>query len=70
MDQELNIKGGFIFSPIFEQEEDCQNSPFVFEKFDLVQKLPTDYKDIRKAGNLLKSKKNKKVSNKKLITSE
>jgi hypothetical protein len=43
-----NIKGQFIFSPIFEKEEDCIDNPFVFEKFDLSDKTPKDYPECRK----------------------
>lgn len=64
MDQEKNIKGQFLFSPIFEKEEDCLDNPFVFEKFELATKSPTDYPNVRKASNLLRRKKNKsKVMN-------
>jgi hypothetical protein len=56
-----NIKGQFIFSPIFEKEEDCIDNPFVFEKFDLSDKTPKDYPECRKQGLLLRQKKSKKV---------
>ena len=57
MESEKNIKGQFMFSPIFESEDDCRDNPFVFEKFDLKTKLPTEYQEIRKAGNLYRLKK-------------
>ena len=51
------IKKEFIFSPIFEKEEDCIDNPFVFEKFDLAVKSPVDgYPDKRMSGLLLKEK--------------
>jgi len=33
--EKSGIKKEFIFSNIFEKEEDCTDNPFVFEKFDL-----------------------------------
>lgn len=54
-------KNAFMFSPIFEREEDCQDNPFVFEKFELADKTPTSYDTVQKAGYLLRMKK-KKVS--------
>ena len=54
------IKKEFIFSPIFEKEEDCIDNPFVFEKFDLAAKSPTDgYPNKKIAGLLLKEKSNR-----------
>lgn len=35
MEEEKAVRDTFLFSPIFEQETDCQNNPFVFEKFEL-----------------------------------
>jgi len=51
------IKKEFIFSPIFEKEEDCIDNPFVFEKFDLSNKSPLEgYPEKRMSGLLLKEK--------------
>lgn len=55
------IKGQFIFSPIFEKEEECKNAPFVFEKFELQNKTPADYPDKTIQGPLLRMKKKKQV---------
>jgi hypothetical protein len=61
MEEEKAVRDTFLFSPIFEQEADCQNNPFVFEKFELQPIAPNDVPKIRKQGHLLKRKKIKKV---------
>jgi hypothetical protein len=57
------IKNQFIFSPIFEKEEDCIDNPFVFKKFELTSRSPKDsYPLKRMDGLLLRQKKSKKVT--------
>jgi hypothetical protein len=60
---ETNVRGAFLFSPIFEKEEDCRDNPFVFEKFDLTDRGPEDLKSPVMKGFLLRQKKEKGVSN-------
>jgi hypothetical protein len=51
------IKKEFIFSPIFEKEEDCTDHPFVFEKTNLAEKSPLDgYPEKRMSGLMYKEK--------------
>lgn len=55
--EKSGIKKEFIFSNIFEKEEDCTDNPFVFEKFDLQTKSPLDdYPNKHISGLLLKDK--------------
>ena len=56
------VRGQFIFSPIFESEEECKNNPFVLEKFDLKTRSPANYPDLIMAGILLRLKKKKLVN--------
>ena len=61
MKQHLGIKGQFIMSTIFETPEECKNNPFIFEKYDLQTKNPTEYPAIKRASNILRMiHKNKK----------
>ena len=55
------IRSQFLFSEIFEREEDIQDNPFVFEKFELGAKKEA-YKRTRIEGTLLKKRKAAKVS--------
>lgn len=58
MEDKSNRKIPFIFSNIFESEEDCKNNPFVFEKFGLKTNVdPKDYKDSLFEGLLFIMKK-------------
>jgi hypothetical protein len=61
MKQHAGIKGQFINSSIFETQEECKNNPFLFEKYDLQTKGPTEYDNIKRSGKLLRMmQKNKK----------
>ena len=55
-----NIRGQFLFSEIFEKEEDIKDNPFVFEKFELGPKK-SDYQGQKMSGTLLKKRKTKEV---------
>ena len=55
-----NIRGQFLFSEIFEKEEDIKDNPFVFEKFELGPKK-SDYQGQKMSGTLLKKRKAKEV---------
>ena len=55
-----NIRGQFLFSEIFEKEEDIKDNPFVFEKFELGPKM-SDYQGQKMSGTLLKKRKTKEV---------
>ena len=45
----------FLFSNIFESEEEAKNNPFVFEKHSLAQRKD-DYGDVKYEGALFKKK--------------
>ena len=52
------MKTQFLYSTIFEKEEDCKNNPFVFEKFNLSPKKE-DYPNKKLEGSLFKKAKYK-----------
>lgn len=52
------MKAQFLYSTIFEKEEDCKNNPFVFEKYNLKMKS-NEYPDIKQEGPLFKKSKSK-----------
>jgi hypothetical protein len=49
------MKAQFLYSTIFEKEEDCKNNPFVFEKHSLGPRRD-DYPDLKCEGSLFKKK--------------
>lgn len=52
------MKTQFLYSTIFEKEEDCKNNPFVFEKFNLGPRKE-DYPGKKLEGSLFKKAKYK-----------
>ena len=52
------MKTQYLYSTIFEKEEDCKNNPFVFEKFNLGPRLD-DYPNKKLEGSLFKKAKYK-----------
>jgi hypothetical protein len=50
------MKTQFLYSTIFEKEEDCKNNPFVFEKFNLGPRKD-DYPNKMMEGSLFKKAK-------------
>ena len=50
-------KSMYLFSNIFEKQEDMKNSPFVFEKTSLQSRRPEDYGDVKMRSNLIRPRK-------------
>ena len=50
------MRNQFLYSTIFEKEEDCKNNPFIFEKFNLGPKKE-EYPSLKFEGPLFKKSK-------------
>lgn len=50
-------KSIYLFSPIFEKQEDMRNCPFVFEKDKLQQRKPGDYENVKMRSDLIRPRR-------------
>lgn len=50
------MRNQFLYSTIFEKDEDCKNNPFIFEKFNLAPKKE-EYPNLKFEGPLFKKSK-------------